>query len=205
MAAVFANDDSTASELLVLPTRRPPRTPRSSARLQSLIDAAAVVLARDGREALTTSSVAKESASSIGTVYTYFPDREAVLRAVAHRNRQHVHDAVLALAAPTPERFMDVLVDAYRKDAALRSLGLGLGTIEDGAAEQLLWLRCAELLIGQVPASHRLATWCQLAHASVASAFRYVAHGDEFCLDVARTLLLSFPEVSSWGEPSRRR
>jgi AcrR family transcriptional regulator len=44
-----------------------------------ILDSAADLIAEDGVEALTTSAVAKRSGISVGTLYQYFADREAVI------------------------------------------------------------------------------------------------------------------------------
>ncbi len=66
--------------------RNEPVQARSTARLTALLDAAAAVVDRIGYERLTTAMVAEGADASIGTVYRYFPDRIAVLQALAQRN-----------------------------------------------------------------------------------------------------------------------
>jgi AcrR family transcriptional regulator len=64
------------------PLRRDPVQERSTATLAKITAAATVVLARVGRDRLTTTAVAEEAGVSIGTVYRYFVDRVAVLDAI---------------------------------------------------------------------------------------------------------------------------
>jgi AcrR family transcriptional regulator len=54
--------------------------------LTALLDAAAAVIDQIGYERLTTAMVAERAGASIGTVYRYFPDRIALLQALATRN-----------------------------------------------------------------------------------------------------------------------
>src|SRR6478609_3975640 len=65
--------------------RNEPVQARSTARLTSLLDAAAEVVDDIGFERLTTAMVAERAGASIGTVYRYFPDRIAVLQALRDR------------------------------------------------------------------------------------------------------------------------
>ena len=66
--------------------RNEPVQARSTARLSALLDAAAQIVDEIGYERLTTAMVAERAGASIGTVYRYFPDRIAVLQALAARN-----------------------------------------------------------------------------------------------------------------------
>ncbi|HEY3949917.1 helix-turn-helix domain-containing protein, partial [Phenylobacterium sp.] len=51
----------------------------------AIVEAAAQVLERDGAAAFTTTSVAERAGVSIGTLYQYFPDKQAILLAAAER------------------------------------------------------------------------------------------------------------------------
>lgn len=66
--------------------RNEPVQARSSARLTGLLDAAAGIIDEIGFERLTTAMVAERAGASIGTVYRYFPDRIAVVEALAARS-----------------------------------------------------------------------------------------------------------------------
>ena len=66
--------------------RNEPVQARSTARLTSLLDAAAQVVDEIGFERLTTAMVAERAGASIGTVYRYFPDRIAVLQSLSARS-----------------------------------------------------------------------------------------------------------------------
>jgi AcrR family transcriptional regulator len=72
------------------PLRNEPVQARSTARLTALLDAAAGAIDEFGYERLTTAMVAERAGASIGTVYRYFPDRIAVLQALASRNLERV-------------------------------------------------------------------------------------------------------------------
>ncbi len=72
------------------PLRNEPVQARSTARLTALLDAAAAAIDDLGYERLTTAMVAERAGASIGTVYRYFPDRIAVLQALATRNLELV-------------------------------------------------------------------------------------------------------------------
>lgn len=108
---------------------------RSTARVNALLDSASDVMHDLGYEQLTTAMVAERAGASIGTVYRYFPDRIAVLQAVAARNLERASRAVLArLSAVNPRSVpetidcvLDALVDVFRSERGYRSLRVGDG------------------------------------------------------------------------------
>jgi AcrR family transcriptional regulator len=65
--------------------RRSPRQARSRATYDAILEAASQILERDGPSAFNTNAVAERAGVSIGTLYQYFPDKEAVLLAAATR------------------------------------------------------------------------------------------------------------------------
>jgi AcrR family transcriptional regulator len=85
--------------------RRRPRQSRSRATWDAILEAAAQVLERDGPGGFTTTSVAERAGVSIGTLYQYFPDKQAILLAAAER----------AVSGEAPPR-------AGRQEALMRAL-----------------------------------------------------------------------------------
>lgn len=67
--------------------RKKPRQSRSRETVDVLLEAAAQMFAREGA-ATTTNRIAERAGVSIGTLYQYFPNKEALLRALAERHVQ---------------------------------------------------------------------------------------------------------------------
>ena len=70
-------------------SRNGARTPvqqRSRHTVEKILDAAAEVLAVDGMPSFTTNAVALQAGVNIATLYAYFPDKGALLVALAERN-----------------------------------------------------------------------------------------------------------------------
>lgn len=65
--------------------RRRPRQGRSIATVEAILEAATRILETDGR--FTTNHVAERAGVSVGTLYQYFPDKAAILHALAARER----------------------------------------------------------------------------------------------------------------------
>ena len=65
--------------------RRIPRQIRAEETVSAILEAAAQVLEAGGLEGFTTNAVAERAGVSIGTLYQYFADKQAILRAIAER------------------------------------------------------------------------------------------------------------------------
>ena len=63
--------------------RRMPRQARAAETVASIVEAAAQILERGGLAAFTTNAVAERAGVSIGTLYQYFADKNALLMALA--------------------------------------------------------------------------------------------------------------------------
>jgi len=59
--------------------RKQPRQARSTKLVADIVEAAARVLARDGAHRFTTARVAEATGISVGSLYQYFPNKEAIL------------------------------------------------------------------------------------------------------------------------------
>src|SRR5919197_2007204 len=92
--------------------RRVPRQARSRERLLRLLDAGNQVLAREGAAALSTTRVAEASAVSVGSLYQYFPDKEAVAEALALRYWGELADLVAGMAELCEREGLDDPIDA---------------------------------------------------------------------------------------------
>jgi AcrR family transcriptional regulator len=67
------------------PMRRLPRQDRGQRRVNSILDAASDIFAELGYEASTTNLIATRANTSIGSLYQFFPNRRAILDALAGR------------------------------------------------------------------------------------------------------------------------
>ncbi len=106
--------------------RKAPRQARSRALVEAILDAAARILSRDGRDAANTTAIAREAGVSIGSLYQYFPSREAIIDALVHRHGHRIHAIVSGEGEPPPAdlreavtRMVAAVFAAHRLDPAL--------------------------------------------------------------------------------------
>jgi AcrR family transcriptional regulator len=65
--------------------RRLPQQTRSRQRVNQILDVAAQLLEQVGYEAISTEMIAKQANISIGSLYRFFPDKEAIVHALSER------------------------------------------------------------------------------------------------------------------------
>ena len=100
-----------------LKPRKAARQARSQATLEAIFEATIQVLLSGGARRLTTTRVAARAGVSVGTMYQYFPHKEALLYAVIERYLNEVAEAVEAVCQENVGQPMaaasDALVAAY--------------------------------------------------------------------------------------------
>jgi AcrR family transcriptional regulator len=114
--------------------RRPLITPRkqasqerSRATVDALIEATARLLVREGFDRASTNRIAEQAGVSIGSLYQYYPGKEALVAAVVDRHNHELMGVVRAALAevaalplePAVRRLVAVAVDAHRIDRKL--------------------------------------------------------------------------------------
>ena len=100
---------------------------RSRATVDNLIEATARILVRDGFDKASTNRIAEVAGVSIGSLYQYFPGKEALVAAVIERHQQQIMQTVrseLAQVATQPldeamRKFVAIAVKAHRLDPQL--------------------------------------------------------------------------------------
>ncbi len=100
-----------------LSARKSPRQARALATVEAIFEATIQVLLSEGPTRLTTTRVAARAGVSVGTMYQYYPHKEALLYAVTGRYLDAIAEAVekacrASHGAPLTE-MSDVLVKAY--------------------------------------------------------------------------------------------
>lgn len=100
-----------------LKSRKQPAQARSQATVEAIFEATIQVLLRGGTRALTTNRVVERAGVSIGTLYQYFPGKEALLYALVDRHLDRaataVEEACAAHRGCPLDHCADVFVNAY--------------------------------------------------------------------------------------------
>lgn len=89
--------------------RKMPSQARARATVETIFDATARIVENDGENALTTNRIAAEAGFSIGTLYQYFPSKEAVVLAMVARQRDRAQVDIQALLDTAVARRLPVL------------------------------------------------------------------------------------------------
>ncbi|NUP10923.1 MAG: TetR family transcriptional regulator [Polyangiaceae bacterium] len=114
----------------VLAPRKEPSQDRARHTVEAILQAAAAVLAQGGYDKASTNRIAEAAGVSIGSLYQYFPSKEAVVKALVERHEQrmlgvmraHLSD-VASQDIPTIVRaLIDGLLDAHRVDPRLQKV-----------------------------------------------------------------------------------
>ena len=69
-------------------TRKLPVQERARQTIATILEATAQILMEEGSERLTTNHLARKAGFSIGTIYQYFPNKEAIVLALIERQRE---------------------------------------------------------------------------------------------------------------------
>lgn len=119
----------TAARKQPLEPRKQPIQARSVATVSAILEGVAQVLESEGFEKLTTTRVAERAGTSVGTLYQYFPSKEALLVAVVEQKMADIDRALsvifeLPASAPLSEHvrvMITSLIDEKRRRPRLNA------------------------------------------------------------------------------------
>lgn len=143
--------------------RRIPRQARAAETVALVLEATAQVLESGGLPAFTTNAVAERAGVSIGTLYQYFADKNAILVALAKREMQaallEIGRALQGEADPSPEArvraMVRVMVNAFggrrRARKAVTQAILSMGATAELMAPVMAFVAAEGAKVGRVP------------------------------------------------------
>lgn len=110
--------------------RKPASQERSRATVDALLEATTRVLIKEGYDRASTNRIAEVAGVSIGSLYQYFPSKEALVAAVIDRHTQEISEVtrrVLVKAAAMPieaaaREFVSVAIDGHRVNPKLHGV-----------------------------------------------------------------------------------
>jgi AcrR family transcriptional regulator len=100
---------------------------RSRATVDALIEATARILVREGFDGASTNHIAEKAGVSVGSLYQYFPCKEALVAAVMQRHSDKLRQVVRAAAAEAAalpmeqavRKLVTAAIEAHRVDPKL--------------------------------------------------------------------------------------
>jgi len=147
--------------------RREPQQHRSRMRVARILSAAARLIEKSGVTSVNTNAVAKTARLPVGTLYQFFPNREAVLQALLREQLTKFNAHLFPLLAPSHdreplhgqvERIVEALAQAYLKvpalapllaafrwDARFAPLAAENNAVVSAAVAELIWRRAPSL------------------------------------------------------------
>jgi AcrR family transcriptional regulator len=139
--------------------RKQPVQTRARATVDAILQATVQVLLRPGLGSLTTTRVAHVAGVSVGTLYQYFPNLEALLAAVITRYLEAIRDAALAGLersrglepdAAMREVLESLLAHKRRSQDASRALKALAATVDGARLKRQVFAPLAEAMAEQL-------------------------------------------------------
>ncbi|TDV15120.1 TetR/AcrR family transcriptional regulator [Paraburkholderia caballeronis] len=112
--------------------RKAPSQTRSGETVASIIEAAAQVLETEGFEGFNTNAVARRAGVSIGSLYQYFPGKDALTVALIRREAQRFYDdAAVALTKRSGKAALEYFISASVRQQLQRPMLARLLDLEE--------------------------------------------------------------------------
>lgn len=145
--------------------RRTPQQARSQQRVEEILQATADLLVEEGYERLTTSAIAKRAGISVGSLYQFFANKDAILQALAERYLEKMTilnevvftpDAVYVPTSVLIDRAVEALVAFVDKNQGIHQLFDApwilpqLQVVADEATKQMI-VEVQKIVLGKAP------------------------------------------------------
>jgi AcrR family transcriptional regulator len=110
--------------------RRVPQQDRSRDKMRRVLDAADRLLAHEGSDALATTRVAAAAGIAVGSLYAYFPDKDAIAEALALRYWGEIERRIAAVVeadereplSDATRALLDAVTEGFRASRGFRAL-----------------------------------------------------------------------------------
>ena len=118
------------------PDIRVPRQQRSRDRVDAILEAARVLIVEKGSSALKIQEIASQAGVTAGSMYQYFPNKQAILKALAEQYFEQFHQLVVDSIPDSPgdiqsgiallHSLLDQFFEMNLKDPVLRDIWLSI-------------------------------------------------------------------------------
>ena len=174
-------------------TRRAPSQSRSKKTVDRILDAARSILSKEGAGAFNTNRIAQAAGVSVGSLYEYFPDKDAIIdrisEEIAKKETEEVLDLLRKKSGDSPamvvESVVGLLLDLYRTHLSLyrgvRTIRAVRENVGTRPAEQVIMEEVRSIL---APYAKKLGivdlerTSFTLFHLVESLSFQMVEHGE---------------------------
>ena len=197
--------------------RTVPVQARGRDKLARMLEVADRVIAAEGADAMTTTRIAAEAGISVGSVYRYLPNREAIIEALARdylgRLEKRMDELVDALRDAGPDADLvgpavDAFAEFYRANPGFRALWFGrhvtAEAVElDRAHKRRMAERIRDVLVARALGRNdrrtlRISQVIQLStDAVIQEAFRTSPTGDKALLEQLKAMVRGYVEQLS--------
>ena len=134
----------------ILPTAKEPKRERGKQRVAALIDAGAELFAEKGYEATTMTEIAQRAGAAIGSLYQFFPSKEALAEALFNRYAERAAASFARVEELAPgrrrvsSRICSSTTSSRSEPIATRPLRSQARSPASSSAESRLATRCAD-------------------------------------------------------------
>ena len=145
-------------------SRKLPRQRRSQATVDAIFGATARILKSQGLKALNTNSIAEAAGISVGSLYEYFPNKDAILVEMACRilraDEAHVTEVLKSSGESSPRDSIRLLIhtllELHRTEPGIRRVVMGAHGSAGLRGEHIKTIERISLLYAETSASGSL-------------------------------------------------
>lgn len=111
--------------------RRKPLQARSRERVETILEHATLIIHENGVDGTSMSAIARSAGMSLASLYRYFPNKSAIVKAIAERHVEKLEAMLKSrLDQFGPETIVEVLLDVYfefyRNEPAYKAIWSGV-------------------------------------------------------------------------------
>ncbi len=122
--------DNTAVSVSVTPRRKPVQA-RSRERVNTILEHAAAIFHEMGVDSTSMSAIARQSGMSLASLYRYFPNKAAIVKAIAERHVEKMETALrerlgMVNLVDAADVLIDLFYEFYRTEPAYSAIWSGV-------------------------------------------------------------------------------
>jgi AcrR family transcriptional regulator len=205
--------------------KRKPQQDRGQKRFEEVLDAAELVIAEVGVEAMTTNAVAARAGAGMGSLYHFFENKDAIVSALAERYTNVMRSLTQYAEQPELRRIsladladavVDPLATFFRSAPAYRHVWHavnqpGSDSVFECDLQESVVANVSAMMSARIPGAnprrlrvHAMAA-VDLVHGMLSSAFAAPAADRQPLIDETKRLLTLYAEMIETGDDPMKR